>query len=295
VRDARHRLWQPTPTFATLDALNDWLQLRCQTLWGEIRHAALPGTVADVLAIERAHLMPLPRPFDGFVEHTKRVSPTCLIHFERNRYSVPSSYANRPVSLRVYAHRLVIVGGGAADDPKQLCEHVRLIDRRHDVEGRTVYDWRHYLAVLQRKPGALRNGAPFAELPLAFKRLQTALLKQPGGDREMVEILALVLHHDEQAVLTAVELALEAGSPTKTHVLNVLHRLLDGKPQASPELSVSTPQALQLAVEPQANVQRYDTLREPAKALSPKLTPQAAAVPIVTSQATTSPQVCHAQ
>ena len=46
----------------------------------------------------------------------------------------------------------------------------------------------------------------------------------------MVEILALVLHHDEQAVLAAVELALEAGVPTKTHVLNVLHRLLEGEP-----------------------------------------------------------------
>jgi hypothetical protein len=64
-------------------------------------------------------------------------------------------------------------------------------------------------------------------------------------------------------------LALEAGSPTKTHVLNVLHRLLDGKPQASPELSVSTPQALQLGVEPQANVQRYDTLREPSTSTAP--------------------------
>jgi hypothetical protein len=40
-------------------------------------------------------------------------------------------------------------------------------------------------------------------------------LKQPGGDREMVEILALVLHHDEQAVLAAVELALESGVPPR--------------------------------------------------------------------------------
>jgi hypothetical protein len=37
----------------------------------------------------------------------------------------------------------------------------------------------------------------------------------------MVEILALVLQHDEQAVLAAVELALEAGAPTKTHILNL--------------------------------------------------------------------------
>ena len=75
----------------------------------------------------------------------------------------------------------------------------------------------------------------------------------------MVEILALVLHHDEQAVLTAVELALEAGVPTKMHVLNVLHRLLDGTPSPTP---VDAPQALRLVNEPQANVLRYDTLRD---------------------------------
>jgi transposase len=257
VRDARHRLWQQASRFATLDELNDWLEQRCQALWGEIAHASLPGTVAQAWTAERAYLMQPVRAFDGFVEHTKRVSPTCLLHFERNRYSVPASYANRPVSLRVYAAKLVVVAEGQV-----LCEHPRLFQRNHQGLGQTVYDWRHYLAVLQRKPGALRNGAPFAELPAAFRRLQTALLRQAGGDREMVEILALVLHHDEQAVLAAVELALEAGAPTKTHVLNVLHRLLDGKPQVVP---VQAPQALKLSKEPLANVVRYDTLRAARK------------------------------
>ena len=190
----------------------------------------------------------------GKERDVKRVSPTCLIHFERNRYSVPAPYANRPVSLRVYADRLVVAAEGQI-----VCEHQRLIERNHHGAGQTVYDWRHYLAVLQRKPGALRNGAPFLELPAAFKRLQAALLKQPGGDREMVEVLALVLHHDEQAVLAAVELALESGAASKTHILNVLHRLLDGKPAPAP---VTSPQALKLSVEPQANVLRYDQLRE---------------------------------
>jgi len=254
VRDARHRLWHNAPAFASLDELNAWLQERCQTLWREIEHGKLPGTLAEVWEQERACLMPVPRAFDGFVEHTKRVSPTCLVHFERNRYSVPAPYANRPVSLRVYAQRLVIAAEG-----KTVCEHARIIERSHDSAGRTVYDWRHYLAVLQRKPGALRNGAPFTELPPAFKRMQAALLKQPGGDREMVEILALVLHHDEQAVLAAVELALESGVASKMHVLNMLHRLLDGTPQPAP---VTSPQALRLVVEPQANVLRYDQLRE---------------------------------
>src|SRR4029077_2530928 len=128
----------------------------------------------------------------------------------------------------------------------------------------TVFDWRHYLAVIQRKPGALRNGAPFAELPPAFRALQQRMLKTPGGDREMVEILALVLHHDEQAVLTAVELALEAGAPTKTHILNLLHRLVDGKPIDPP--AVKPPNALTLTTEPQANVERYDALRKAPEA-----------------------------
>ncbi len=141
-----------------------------------------------------------------------------------------------------------------------VCEHQRIINRSHDRPGRTVYDWRHYLAVIQRKPGALRNGAPFAELPEAFRTLQRHLLKKPGGDKEMAQILALVLHHDEQAVLVAVEMALEAGVPTKTHILNLLHRLTDGKPATLP--AVRAPQALSLSREPEANVERYDALRK---------------------------------
>jgi hypothetical protein len=141
-----------------------------------------------------------------------------------------------------------------------LCEQSRIIDRSHHTGGRTVYDWRHYLAVIQRKPGALRNGAPFADMPDAFRQLQGQLLRRPGGDREMAEILALVLHHDEQAVLCAVELALEAGVATKTHVLNILHRLTDGK--APPAAPIDAPQALRLEQEPVANVKRYDDLRE---------------------------------
>ena len=254
VQDARHRLWQPIPRFPTLDGLNDWLESRCKELWSQTAHGRMGGTIADLWAEEAPTLMPAPRPFDGFVEYTKRVTPTCLVHLDRNRYSVPASFANRPVSLRVYPDRIVVAAEGGV-----VCEHHRIIDRSHNQPGRTVYDWRHYLAVVQRKPGALRNGAPFVELPQAFKTLQQHLLKKPGGDREMVEILALVLQHDEDAVLLAVEMALEAGVPTKTHVLNLLHRLVDGKTITPP--TINAPQALALTNEPRANVERYDALR----------------------------------
>jgi hypothetical protein len=254
VRDARHRLWQLMPAFPDLNTLNLWLEERCKLLWAETAHGTLPGSIADIWEAEKPALMPLPTMFDGFVEERKRVSPTCLITFDRNRYSVPASFANRPVSLRIYPERLVVVAEGHV-----VCAHERIIERSHRQPGRIIYDWRHYLAVVQRKPGALRNGAPFVEMPDAFRQLQAQMLRKPGGDREMVEILSLVLHHDEQAVLCAVEMALEAGVPTKTHVLNLLHRLVDGTPTDQPD--VTPPAALSLSKEPVANVARYDGLR----------------------------------
>jgi len=263
VRDSRHQMLQGMPDFPNLAALNAWLEERCFDLWRVTPHGKQPGTIADVWADEQAALMPLPVAFDGFVELSKRVSPTCLISFERNRYSVPASFANRPVSLRIYPDRLVVVLEARlwrdAAEGNILCEHTRVIQRSHHLPPKTIYDWRHYLAVVQRKPGALRNGAPFLELPHAFRQLQDHMLRKPGGDREMVDILALVLQHDEQAVLIAVELALAEGVPTKTHVLNLLHRLVDGKVIDGP--SRDTPQALALRREPKANVERYDGLR----------------------------------
>lgn len=204
VRDARNRLWQVMPIFKDLEGLNQWLEdrhaasvlpARRIALWSETAHRALPGTVADAWAAEKPTLMSLPPAFDGFVEHSKRVSPTCLITFERNRYSVPTSFANRRVSLHVYPEQLVLVAEG-----QTACTHESIIDRSHCKPGKVIYDWRHYLAVIQRKPGALRNGAPFTEMPDIFRQLQNHMLRKEGGDREMVDILSLVLHHDESAV-----------------------------------------------------------------------------------------------
>ncbi len=175
VRDARHRMWQLMPAFPDLSALNDWLEERCELLWAETAHGTLPGSIADVWEAEKPALMPLPTMFDGFVEERKRVSPTCLITFDRTRYSVPASFANRPVSLRIYPEQLVVVAEGHV-----ICTHERIIDRSHRQPGRVIYDWRHYLAVVQRKPGALRNGAPFVEMPEPFRVLQAKMLRQPG-------------------------------------------------------------------------------------------------------------------
>ena len=88
---------------------------------------------------------------------------------------------------------------------------------------------------------------------------QRWLLPRMGHFQQTHPHIDLVLHHDEQAVLCAVELALEAGVPTKTHILNLLHRLIDGKDGNPPR--IDAPQALALSREPKANVARYDALR----------------------------------
>jgi hypothetical protein len=250
VQDARRRLWQKVPPQPSLEALNQWLAARCASLWHEISHPTESMTIATAFAQEKSHLMPVGQAFDSYIEHTKRVSPTCLITFDRNRYSVPASFANRPVSLHVYPDHLTVI----AENQIIAC-HTRLFNRDH-LPGKTVYDWRHYLSVLQRKPGAIRNGAPFTELPQAFQALQSVLLKRVGGDREMVDVLALVLLHEEQAVLMAVELALETGAPSKQMVMNILSRLIEEPPMPP----VEVPASLVLHIEPQANVTRYDSL-----------------------------------
>src|SRR3546814_18253384 len=104
--------------------------------------------------------MPVGRPFDGFVEYGKRVSPTCLVHLERNRYSVPASFANRPVRLRVYPDHFLVVAEGQV-----ICEPPRIIHRSHDSHGHTVYAWPHYMAVVQPKRGAFTTATPVHNLP----------------------------------------------------------------------------------------------------------------------------------
>jgi transposase len=254
VQDARSRLWQGAPAFKTLTDLNAWLLHRSQALWQELEHPEYKGrSIANVWREEKEQLMAMPCAFDGFVEQAKRVTSTCLITFDHNRYSVPASFANRVISLRVYADRLVVVA-----EAEIITEHERVFSRDHRAPGKTVYDWRHYLAVAQRKPGALRNGAPFKTLPDSFQQLQKKLLKRPGGDREMVNILALVLLHDEQLVEQAIEMALQSGQASKEHVLNCLSRLSD-QPAPAP---LKPPSKLALVNEPEADTARYDHLRE---------------------------------
>jgi hypothetical protein len=111
---------------------------------------------------------------------------------------------------------------------------------------------------VQRKPGVLRNGAPFADMPAPLLALQQALLRRPGGDRVMAQVLAAVPAAGLDAVLVAAELVLESGAVSAEHVLNVIGRLTASPPPEKVET------ALRLNEAPRADTGRYDGLRDQA-------------------------------
>jgi hypothetical protein len=248
VQDSRRRIWIEAQTrkFASFAELNAWLGQRCRALWTDMRHPEYPAlSVADVLEQEQSQMMPMPIAFDGYVEKPARVSSTCLVTVSRNRYSVPCEFAGQMVSARLYAGRVSVVAGDTV-----VAIHERIVER-----GQVRYDWEHYIPLVQRKPGALRNGAPFADLPVALLKLRQGLLRHAGGDRVMAQVLAAVPTAGLAAVLVAVELVVESGVLSAEHVENVLARLNAVPVPASVETS------LQLKEAPIANTGRYDTLR----------------------------------
>ena len=127
----RGRLFQPRLRFASLAELNGWLEAECRR-WAELRpHPEGDGlTVAQAWAAERPSLQPMLTPFDGFHETEHAVTGTCLVSFDRNRYSVMAKAARRTVQVRAYADRILIRCGGEV-----VAEHARFFGR-----DRTIYD-----------------------------------------------------------------------------------------------------------------------------------------------------------
>ena len=247
VQDSRRRIWQDAAAvrFGSFTELNLWLLARCRSLWQELKHPDYDLTLAEMLEQERPQLMPMIVPFDGYVETVGKVSSTCLVSFDRCRYSAPCELVGQVVGIRVYPERIDLVAHDAV-----VASHARSFGRN---EAR--YDWQHYLPLIARKPGALRNGAPFADMPEPLQRLRALLLKREGGDRLMARVLAAVPTHGLDAVLVAIAVVLESGRPSPEHVENVLSRLKSAPP---PE-QVAT--ALTVSEAPVADPQRYDRLR----------------------------------
>jgi hypothetical protein len=152
------------------------------------------------------------------------------------------------VIVHVYAERIEAWLGG-----ERVAKHGRVFGR-----DQTIYDPWHYVPVLVRKPGALRNGAPFADwvLPGPLERVRRELARHRDADRQFVTILAAVMTEGLAAVSAACQGALAQKTVSADAVLNLLARARDGQRSATN----ATPQWLTLERAPRAEVERYDTL-----------------------------------
>jgi transposase len=185
VGNVRERFFTPRLRVKSYEELNAWLLDRCVASAKAHRHPEFRDrTIFEVFEEERQSLVPYAGRFDGFHAVPASVSKTCLVRFDNNRYSVAASAVGRPVEIRAYADRIEL-----RQDGRLVGEHRRCFGR-----DRSIYDPWHYVPVLARKPGALRNGAPFKDwvLPAAIERVRRKLAGADDGDRQMVAILSAV-------------------------------------------------------------------------------------------------------
>ncbi len=252
VNVVRERFFKPRLRFATLAELNAWLLDRCVSYARAHPHPERRDIpVWEAFEAERPSLVPYAASFDGFHAKAASVSKTCLVQFDKNKYSVMSQAVGRPVEVHAYADRIAI-----RQDGNLVADHARSFGR-----DQTIYNPWHYVPVLARKPGAMRNGAPFKDwaLPGALGRVCQKLKGSPDGDRQMVRILSAALTDGLAAVEAACAEALEAGLCSSDVVLNALSR--QRQPAALPPIPV--PAALTLRQQPVADCARYDALRRP--------------------------------
>src|ERR1700732_1027514 len=231
----RERFFTPRLRVASYDELNAWLLDRYVAYAKAHHHPEIAErTIWQAFEAERPQLVPISGAFDGFHAIQASVSKTCLVRFDNNKYSVTSRAVGRPVEVQAYADRIVIRQDGAV-----VGEHRRCFGR-----GETIYDPWHYVPVLARKPGALRNGAPFKDwlLPASLERVRRKLKGSDDGDRQMVKVLSAVLTDGLIAVEAACAEALAGGVHSADVVLNILSRHRD--PGLTP--TILTPDALRL-------------------------------------------------
>ncbi|MGE5685918.1 MAG: IS21 family transposase [Gemmatimonadota bacterium] len=216
-----------------LEQLNADLERRChedlaRRLWGK------PAPKADLLAEERPSLLPLPT--EGSV--AARVEPRCvdslsLVSFDANQYSVPTEFAHHPVTVIASVDTVRVVAGD-----RVAAAHHRCWDRE-----RVVYEPVHYLALLERKPGALDFAEPLEgwELPVCFGVLRRRLESEFGGPgaRHFIKVLRLLEWAEPADLTRAVERALELGVADADAVRLILEHsreqpvglfCLDGRP-----------------------------------------------------------------
>jgi hypothetical protein len=203
---ARRNFLVPIPTFASFAELNAHLEQRClERLEHRVRGHA--ETIGERLGRDLAALQPRPAtPFDACDRRPGRVSSLSLVRYERNDYSVPTRYGHRAVLVRGYVDEVVIACGAEI-----IARHPRAYGHED-----FVFDPLHYLALLERKTGALDQAAPLRGwvLPDGFATLRRLLEARMGkaGKREYVQVLRLLESFRPEDVHAGVREALRLGA-----------------------------------------------------------------------------------
>jgi len=202
---ARRNFLVPIPQVASFAELNAHLLECCRRRLSD-RLRSHAETIGERLARDRAAFLPLPpTPYEACEKKTARVSSLSLVRYRRNDYSVPTAYGHREVLVRGYVHEVVIACGA-----EEIARHPRSYERED-----FVFNPLHYLALLERKIGALDQAAPLAgwALPEEFatlRRLLEARLGKPGK-REFVQVLRLLEVFRPDDVLAGVRAAIGHG------------------------------------------------------------------------------------
>lgn len=198
---------------------------------------------------EKVFLVSAPILFESCKETDSRVSSTSLVRYDRNNYSVQCVCAGKIVQCKAYADQIVFVYNG-----EEVGRHNRKFTR-----GEVSYNWQHYLPLLARKPGALRNGSPFIDmdLPKELQEVRQRLEQQTTGTRDFAHILSYIATESLEAVVSACSQATKAGSISKDIILNILLRKKD-----EPEGTIVATSIVYPALEhtPVANCNLYNQL-----------------------------------
>lgn len=249
VKNVRSWLFTPQPRFASFPELNEWLADQCTDICKKRKHPQnKEKTIWEMYEEEAPFLLHYPGKYDAYSVKEARVSSTSLIRYDRNHYSVDSSAAGKTASIYASAERIKVYSNN-----QLVADHVRRFSR-----DQVIYDPWHYLHILQQKPGALRNGAPFQDwdLPSSIKQVRRRLEKQTGGDRQFVNILIQAQQHGIEVIDNACKDALKNKTVQGEVVLNTIARLLD----PSPVNAVTVPLSLKIKLEPTTDCSRYDCL-----------------------------------
>ena len=248
VRDLRGHLFTPKRSFDDLESLNAYLYKACDDIGSRPHPEQKEKTVDEIFAAEKGDLHPLGEVFDGYVEKTVKVQTTSLVQYDKNRYSVPVKFASSHVSLRAYADRIMMVSG-----QEVIAEH-----KREFTRDCYYFKFWHYIDLLAKKPGGLRDGAPFKEpsMPPSLVLIKDHYLKEIGGDREFVDILLLANEYGVKVLTKACDMAVKQGTLRLAAIINSINRLLE--PDMPPPIDVDAYPKLKFP--PEANCARYEAL-----------------------------------